>query len=150
MSTERGVAGAALLVVVAVGVVAIGGVAVDLWRVLEAQRRLSGHVDAAATAAASAVTEASLRSGLEMAPTLDAGAAVDRACEMLVETEAVERCPQPGLSIDVGRTAVRIEVTRRVDLLLIRRLGVGAGSGGSVDVAAVAVAELRRGVGAGP
>lgn len=150
MSTERGVAGAALLVVVAVVVVAIGGVAVDLWRVLEAQRRLSGQVDAAATAAASAVAETSLRSGLEMTPTLDAGAAVDRACEMLVGTAAVERCPHPGLSIDVARTAVRIEVTRRVDLLLIGRLGVGAGSGGSVDVAAVAVAELRRGVGAGP
>lgn len=150
MSTERGVAGAALLVAVAVVVVAIGAVAVDLWRVLETQRRLSGHVDAAATAAASAVDEASLRSGIETTPSLDVTAALDRACEMLLAAAAVERCSQPGLSIEVGLTGVRIEASQRVDLLLLGRIGFGTRSNGSVDVGAAAVAELRRGVGGSP
>lgn len=91
----------------------LGGLSVDLWRVMNVRRELVGLADAAAISGATAVDEAALRAGGP--PTLD----VARA-RLAVDHRLRGRLP-PGTSAraDVSALRVRVELARQVPLSLL-------------------------------
>ena len=125
--TERGAAAPVLVAVVALIVMALGGVSSDLWRLLHAHRVLSGQVDAAAAVGAAALDEAAYRDDPAAPPRLDAIRARHLACSALRTHDGVD-CPGPDVDIEVVDDSVTVTVRRGVGLLFVGRL-LGSGSG---------------------
>ena len=146
MKGESGVAGPVLVVVLALVVLLVGGISSDLWRVLEAHRTLTGHVDAAATAASGALDEEAYRADPGAVPTLDPSTAQDRACAILVESRVVTTCPGPDVNVDVAGPLVTVTVGRSVDLAIVGRLGLSGGGGGSIDLVISTTVSVLRGI----
>lgn len=137
---QQGVAAPTLVLMMALVVLVLGGVSVDLWRVLAEHRRLAGAVDAAAVVAATAIDEKALRTGGVVM--LDPDAAQERACVYLEDNSEV-RCPGPGVLIEIDASVVTVEARHPVELALLGRL-LGSGSD-AIEVAAAANAEVLRG-----
>ncbi|MFQ5554138.1 MAG: hypothetical protein ACE5GC_02050 [Acidimicrobiia bacterium] len=142
--SERGFAAPVLVVVLALVVFALGGVTSDLWRLLHAHRVLSGEVDAAASAAASALDEAAYRADPEGPPRLDPIRARELACAALSDREPVD-CPGPDVMVDVVDDSVTVTKHRTVSLLFVGRFLTAANS--DVLIEASARVSLIRGGG---
>lgn len=106
----------------AVAVLAVGGLAVDLWRVAAERRELAGAVDAAAVAGASAIDEEAFR--VQGTVQLDTIGAVASACTYL-RAHADPPIPCGGVVATVD--AIRVEAERDVELTLLRVLAPGQG-----------------------
>ncbi len=137
--TERGFAGPVVIVVAALVVMALGGISVDLWRVVDAHEELAAAADAAATAAAASADEESLRR--RRRAVIDPERAIERACEVLTGVGLVCSDAQ----IDVDERQVTVRVRRRVRLAFVGALRGGASGAPEFEVAASARAALFRG-----
>jgi len=103
MSGERGSVTLWMVGMVAV-VMAVGGIAVDLWRGLSAHRELASLVDAAAVAAGSGIDEGSWR--LEGKLALDPVAVSDR-----VSAAVAAQSPAAGVTVSVETSPDGSEAT---------------------------------------
>lgn len=116
-SAERGSV-TVWMMVVPLLIALLGGVTLDLWAAMATRGRVAAVADDAATAAATAVTEASLRTG---APRLDPSLAQQRGLS------AVADHPDTGLVDDVVVVStdaqVRVTVSGRAPLHLLRMIG---------------------------
>ncbi len=112
-------------------VLALGGIGLDLWRVLDVRRELGLLADSAAIAGASAIDEVELRETGEVV--LEPSGAESRALAVLA------RAADPSeVIISVGANVVLVEIRREVDLSLLSLL-LPAEDGVSVE----GVAEAR-------
>jgi uncharacterized membrane protein len=116
----------------------MGGVSLDLWRVLSERRALAGVADAASIAGATGVDEAAFRS--TGAVRLDVGLAEQRARASLLGQADVG--PLTGAGITATPEAVTVVLTGSVPLTLLRVLVPDAGA---IDLQVRAVAGPRRG-----
>ncbi len=119
--------------------IAAGGIGLDLWRALEVRRELSSMADAAAAAAVAAIDEAHWRATGELM--LDPATAEARAV-MAIDSQpgAAAMTVPPSIWI-VNGTAVRVRLSREVDLTLLRLLA--GDRKWSVNADAVAYAVVR-------
>lgn len=120
MGGHRGEEGAVTiwLLGLAVAVLFLGGISLDLWRVVVERRELVGIVDGAAVAGASVIDEASFRATGQVR--LDAPGAAAVACTYLrvhgdVGCAGVHAIPE----------AITVEAGRPVELTLLRILSPG-------------------------
>lgn len=122
--------------IVAATILLLGGVSVDLWRVLGEYRSVAGVVDGASIAGATAVDLDRLRSEPGVVPELDMALAFDRACAYLIEHGSTTTCSGPDVSIVPTATSVTVTVTRDVDLTLLQGLNA---FGNGADTSAIRV-----------
>ena len=113
--------------IIAMIILLLGGVSVDLWRVLGEYRTVAGVVDGASIAGATAVDLDLLRSDPGQAPVLDVDAAFARACAYLVEHASVSSCASTDVVIVPTATSVSVTMTRDVDLTLLQGLNAFSG-----------------------
>ncbi len=115
----RGEQGTATLFVLGlcVAVLFIGGLSVDFWRLIAARRSLAAMADAAATAGANGLDEASLRAG---GKDLDPNLAHDLAADSLVDAEANVRIATS--TIDATIQSVDVVLTQRVNFTFLSLL----------------------------
>ncbi len=144
MTAERAAAAPLLVVFVALIVLAMAGISSDLWRILHARRTLVGAVDAAATAATAALDETAYREAGTVR--LDPALAREYACDVLAASFDVGECPGAGVSVVTEGDAVTVTAARTVELVIVGRIGLGAGGSG-FEMAASATAVLVRGGG---
>lgn len=132
MSGERGSITLWMVGLVMV-VLAVGGIAVDLWRGLAAHRQLATAVDAAAIAAASGIDENSWRLDGELV--LDPGRVEERVAQvMLAQEAAIPMAWEVSTAADGSEATVVASTT--VELTLLRLL-----TEGTLDLTAEATAE---------
>lgn len=118
-----------------VAVLILGGLALDLWRVLGARRDLAAMADAAATAGANGLDEASLRAGgTDLEPAQARGLALDN----------LDRQPGSGalaeVVVDADTSEVVVRLRAEVELTLVDLLSPAE----PVTVEVTARAEPRR------
>ncbi|MBT8212223.1 MAG: hypothetical protein KJN71_03655 [Acidimicrobiia bacterium] len=113
--------------IIAMIILLLGGVSVDLWRVLGEYRTVAGVVDGASIAGATAVDLDQLRSNPGQPPVLDVDVAFDRACNYLVEHASVSSCFSTDVAIMPTASSVTVTVTRDVDLTLLQGLNAFSG-----------------------
>ncbi len=138
MTGQDGLAGPVVVVVLALVIVTTGGIAVDLWRVLEAHRRLSAVVDAAATAAAGEADGEAFRTAPHDVPHLEHEAAAARACLVLAGA-GFAPCPSYQVTVDVRGREVTVTARQRVRFALIGRI-----AGRDMEIEAGATGRLFR------
>jgi hypothetical protein len=115
-------------------VLVLGGLSLDLWRVVEQRRSLAAMADASAAAGANGLDEAALRRGETL---LDPAAARALARGQLArESDAHDIL---AARVDATTTEVRVELVAVVDLSLL-----GFFAGEPIEVHARAQAEPRR------
>ncbi len=113
----------------------LGGLGVDLWRVVEQRRSLAAMADASAAAGTSGLDEAALRRGETLlVPEVAEAIAAD---QLALEADAGDVSEA---RIEASVTQVYVELVAEVDLSL---LGIFRG-GEPIEVHARAVAEPRR------
>ena len=101
----------------AVGVLFVGGISLDLWRIAAERRALAGVVDGAAVAGASVIDEAAFREHGDVR--LDPVGAAAAACTYLRHHAQ----PASGCGgVRASTFAVRVEVERAVGFTLLRTL----------------------------
>jgi hypothetical protein len=123
------------LVLCAMVVFALGGLGLDLWRVLDARRELVALADSAATAAASAVDADAAHRGelvLDVPRARQQAGAILRAHPRGFGIDAI--------AVDVDGASVTVSLAEEVDFALLDLL-----AGPGVTVRAEARAEPRRG-----
>ena len=96
-------------------VLALGGIGLDLWRVLDVRRELGLLADSAAIAGASAIDEVALRATGEVL--LEPGGAESRALAVLAGMVDISE-----VVVSVGADVVSVEIRRQVDLSLLSLL----------------------------
>ncbi len=123
---------------IVVMLLAIGGFALDLWRVLDERRSLAELADAAAAAGANGIDHQHYRDHgvVELDPVVAEAFARDNLAGQVAPAALIE----PPLIVATDGT-VTVTVQGRVELTL---LGVFT-SGGGIDLEVVAVAGPRRG-----
>lgn len=119
-------------------VLALGGISVDLWRVMAVRRDLAAMADAAAAAGAGAADPEALRAGEVR---LDPEAARRLARGNLAAQSDAGILDRVGIEIDAEGGEVEVRLGAHVELTLLRLLG-GAREPFQVDV--TARAEPRR------
>ena len=144
-SGEGGFSAPIMVLIMAMMVLIIGGISVDLWRIIADHREVTGLADGAAVAGATAVDVAAFEMDPTADPILDPGLAVQRVCDYMRNHADVTSCPSSMLEIDIAPDLTGIEVTfqREVDLTLLRVVEVGGAD--PVVVGATAFVELQRG-----
>ena len=90
---EAGFSAPVMVMFVAILVLLVGGISVDLWRVVAEHRRITTLVDGAAIAGATAVDEEQLYTEPGLAPQLDEAEAVGRVCDYLARNGVAQTCP---------------------------------------------------------
>ena len=126
-------------------VLLLGGISVDLWRVVAEHRKVTGLVDGAAIAGATAVDEDRLYANPDLEPWLDEAAAVDRACDSLARNGVELACPGE-VSIDVGTVDITVAFDRDVEVTLLRLLSLAGGSTDPISVGSTSTAVIQRGL----
>ena len=147
---EEGFATPALALGLAIVVLALGGLSIDLWRILSEHGRLAGITDAAAIAGAGGIDTARLYVGASDTPVLDEDAATRLACRYLVEHLGSAACPGPEARIAVADTSITVTTRKVVPLSLLRLLLVSSGGSPNVEVTAQAAAMPLRSAAADP
>ena len=142
---EGGFSAPVLIVVVAAMVMILGGISIDLWRVLAEHRKLAGLADGASIAAATAIDQDQLYAEPDLPARLDGPLAVSRACSYLARNGLTATCPGE-VVIDVVDDIVTVEVRREVPLTLLGVLATVGGNTEPIEVVAVSTATLRRGL----
>jgi Flp pilus assembly protein TadG len=118
-----------------VAVLFLGGIGLDLWRVIEARRSLSVTADAAATAGANGLDETALRRG---DTTLDRRRAEQLAADQLARSGDASRVESA--TVVATAESVRVDVVGEVRLSLLGIFVLGE----PVEVHAHAEARPRR------
>jgi hypothetical protein len=116
---------------------------VDLWRVVATHRRVTGLVDGAAIAGATAVDEARLYADPDLEPVLEELEAIDRSCDYLARNGVDLTCPGE-IEIEIGTVDVTVRYTRDVDVTLLRLLSLAGGSTEPIAVGSTSTAVLQR------
>jgi len=106
----------------AIAVLFLGGLSVDLWRVMSERRELAAVADSAAAAGASALDVDHWRTAGEVR-LLDDGA-VDLAGRVIAQHGVATELSEP-VGVSVSGDSVQITLTREVDLTLLRILMLG-------------------------
>lgn len=103
----------------------LGGLSMDLWRVLGERRLLASVADSAAVAAASALDLESIRAGAPPAPgervPLERAAATERAL-LVVEFNGLPLSTAPSVAFLDGDTLVEVFLQSEVEFGLLRLL----------------------------
>ena len=126
-------------------VVFIGLLVLLLGRVVAEHRKVTGRVDGAAIAGATAVDEDRLYANPDLEPWLDEAAAVDRACDYLARNGVELACPGE-VSIDVGTVDITVAFDRDVEVTLLRLLSLAGGSTDPISVGSTSTAVIQRGL----
>lgn len=105
-----------------IAVLFLGGMSVDLWRVMSDRRELAAVADSAAAAAASAVDADHWRESGEVA-LVDAHANA-LAAEVVAEHDVSDELSAP-IGVTVVDDAVEVSLVRTVDLTFLRIFMVG-------------------------
>lgn len=116
----------------------VGGIALDLWRLVGVRREMSAMADAAAVAAASAVDTAAWRAGREVV--VDPAGAEERARAVLAAQPLAESVTLPAGWLAVDAAGVEVSLDADVELTLLRLVHPGPVD---VRVTARAAASLR-------
>lgn len=142
---ESGFSAPIMVLVMAMMVMVIGGISVDLWRIIADHREVTGLVDGAAIAGATAVDIEAFELDPTADPILNPVQATTRVCEYMSSHAGVTACPGATLTIDFPPDLTGIEVSfqRDVELTLLRVVEVGGAA--PVTVYAEAFVELQRG-----
>lgn len=141
--SESGFSTPVIVVLIAMMVLLLGGVAVDLWRVVAEHRKVVGLVDGAAIAGATAIDEERLYAGLDIEPTLDDVEAVARVCDYLARNGVLQTCPGD-VAVAVGTADVTVSFSREVEVTLLRLLTLAGGDTSPIDVGATSTAVAQR------
>ena len=141
--SEGGFSTPVMIVFVAILVLLLGGVSVDLWRVVAEHREITTLVDGAAIAGATAVDEEVLYTQPALDPQLDAAEAVGRVCDYLVRNGVELSCPGE-VDVVVGVTDITVTFERDVEVTLLRLLTLAGGSTDPIAVGATSTAVLQR------
>lgn len=142
---EAGFSAPIMILVMAMMVMIIGGISVDLWRVIAEHRDVTGLTDGAAIAGATAVDIAAFEADPTADPVLDRALATQRVCEYMNAHAGIASCPSPTLTVGFSTDLTAIEVTfqRDVPLTLLRAIELGGAE--PIVVYAEAFVELERG-----
>lgn len=143
---EDGFSSPILIAVFAFMVLFIGGVSVDLWRVLSEHREVAGLVDGAAIAGATALDVDALYD--DEPARLDPVLARDRVCQYMAFHDGLPLgdCPGPQLGLTVGLDVVTVSYERDVPLTLLNAVSLFGGDTDPIAVSAVSEVTLQRGV----
>ena len=142
---EGGFSAPIMVLIMAMMVLFIGGISIDLWRVIADHREVSGLADGAAIAGATAVDIAAYEADPTLDPILDPALATQRACRYMEDHEGVTACPSATLTVDFAPdlTAITVGFQREVELTFLRIVEVGGAE--PIVVYSDALVELRRG-----
>lgn len=121
---------------VAVIVLVLGGIGLDLWGAVSDRARLVGLADAAAVAGATAVDQSAVRRG-EGAVVIDPARARERVAEHLAGQD--DRQLLTGTVVEVVGDQVRVQLSARIEVTLLRVLVAGEGMDVTVEGTARAV-----------
>jgi len=141
---EAGFVTPLLALVVALLVLALAGVSIDLWRVLNAHVRLVAITDAAAAAGSGGIDVKDLYLSDTDEVNLDETEAGRRACDYLNDHLAASSCPGADVTIVFEAGGITVETSEQVPLTLLRLLLPVGGVDGRVEIAAKATAVPMR------
>ncbi len=147
MTARSGQAGFATPVValgLAVIALALGGLSIDLWRVVSAHSQLAGVTDAAAVAGAGGIDLEQLYLGEDAEPRLDVDLATKRTCDYLVEHLGLADCPGPQVTVIVEPDRVIVKTTGTVTLGIAKLLLIAGRGDATVEISAKATAAPFR------
>jgi uncharacterized membrane protein len=142
---QAGFSAPIMVLLMAMMVLFIGGISIDLWRVIADHREVSGLADGAAVAGATAVDIAAFEADPTADPILVPALAVQRVCQYMDDHAEVTDCPSATLTVDFAADLTAIEVTfqREVELTFLRIVEVGGAD--PIVVFSDALVELERG-----
>jgi len=143
--SEEGFSTPVFVLFIAMLVLLLGGVSVDLWRVVAEHRKVTGLVDGAAVAGATAVDEQRLYDEPELDPVIDEALAIGRVCDYLARNGVELRCPGD-IVIDVAGTEITVGFERDVDVTLLRLLSLAGGTTDPIAVGSTSTAVVARGL----
>lgn len=141
--SEGGFSTPVMVLFVALLVLLLGGVSVDLWRVVAEHREIATLVDGAAIAGATAVDEELLYTEPGVEPQLDEAEAVFRVCDYLARNGVELSCPGQ-VDVVVGIDDITVTFERDVDVTLLRLLTLAGGSTDPIAVGSTSTAVLQR------
>ena len=145
-SGQGGFSAPVLVLMVAMMLLIIGGLSVDLWRVLAEHRDVAGLVDGAATAGATGVDTEAIRDDPEAPIRLDPAEARVRACDYLeVHGGLAPGCVSPGVGVTIVDASITIRLERDVELTLLRLVQALSGDTAPISVGAASTATALRG-----
>lgn len=144
-SNEGGFSAPIMVLIMAMMVLFIGGISIDLWRVIANHREVSGLADGAAVAGATAIDIATYEADPTRDPILNPAAATQRVCRYMADHEGITACPGPTLTVDFAPdlSAITVSFQREVELTFLRIVEVGGAD--PIVVYSDAVVELQRG-----
>ena len=128
----------------AVVALALGGLSIDLWRVLSAHARLAAITEAAAVAGAGGIDLERLYDGAGETLVLSVPLATNRACAYLIEHLEIMDCPGPDATVTVRSDTIEVRTVGYASLSLGRLLLLAGGDPGIVEISAVATASPFR------
>ena len=140
---ERGVSAPVFIVLIAAMVLILGGISVDLWRVLAEHRKVAGLVDGAAIAGVTGVQTDQLYEQPELDPVLDPEETVFRVCDYLGRNGVTLTCPGE-VSIVVVDDTVTVGFAREVEVTLLQILSLAGGNTDPIEVGSVSTAVVIR------
>jgi len=142
---EGGFSAPVMVLIMAMMVLFIGGISIDLWRVIADHREVSGLADGAAIAGATAVDIVAFEADPTADPILDRAAATQRVCQYMRDHEGVTACPSATLTVAFAPdlTAIEVSFQREVPLTFLRIVEVGGAD--PIVVYSEALVELQRG-----
>ena len=142
---EGGFSAPIMVLIMAMMVLFIGGISIDLWRVIADHREVSGLADGAAIAGATAVDIDAYEADPTLDPVLDPAVATQRVCQYMADREAITACPSATLTVDFAPDlrAIAVSFQREVELTFLRIVEVGGAE--PIVVYSDAVVELQRG-----
>jgi len=145
-SGQGGFSAPVLVLMVAMMLLIIGGLSVDLWRVLAEHRDVAGLVDGAATAGATGVDTEAIREDPNAPIRLDPAVARARACDYLeVHGDLAADCGSPGVGVAIVDASITVRLERDVDLTLLRLVQALSGDTAPISVGTESVATALRG-----
>ena len=142
---EGGFSAPIMVLIMAMMVMFIGGISIDLWRVIANHREVSGLADGAAIAGATAVDIAAFEADPTAHPVLDPALATQRVCQYMADHEGVSACPSATLTVDFAPdlSGIVVSYQREVELTFLRIVEVGGAE--PIVVYSDALVELQRG-----
>lgn len=142
---EGGFSAPIMVLLMAMMVLFIGGISIDLWRVIADHREVSGLADGAAIAGATALDIAAFEADPTVDPILNPSLATQRVCQYMADHEGVSACPSATLTVEFAPdlSAIAVGFQRKVELTFLRVVEVGGAD--PIVVYADALVELQRG-----
>ncbi len=121
--SEAGFSTPLLVLMLGFMVLLLGGLSVDLWRVLAEHREVAGLVDGASIAGSTAIDLDFVRDNPSVPePPLLPELAIDRACRYLEDHGDITACPTPDAEVVVAADTITVTVTRDVELTFLAAL----------------------------